>query len=272
MILLISGSHPRHIYLAKYLAENIGLDAWIIEKRETFLPSNYDLLNVDDQFRDLYRKHFLERLESEKLFFNNLNLNDPNLILDKICKKILICDKANLNSPKTSNFIKVNNPEICISYGCHVLHEEILRIMPESKFNLHGGLSPWYRGCITHFWPSYFLEPQMTGMTMHKLTNKLDGGEILHQNSGVLNKEDGIHDLACRTVKSFIKEIPTVINLLIENKYTLYPQKSAGKLWLAKDWGPQHLDFIYNVHENKLVKYCIENNLVKLNKKIIRSF
>jgi hypothetical protein len=34
-----------------------------------------------------------------------------------------------------------------------------------ARWNIHGGLSPWYRGAITHFWPSYMLEPQLTGMS-----------------------------------------------------------------------------------------------------------
>ena len=61
------------------------------------------------------------------------------------------------------------------------------------KWNIHGGLSPWYRGGVTHFWPSYLLEPEYTGMTLHELTNDIDGGGIIHQNISSLNIKDGIH-------------------------------------------------------------------------------
>ena len=65
--------------------------------------------------------------------------------------------------------------------------------------------------CTTHFWPSYFLEPQMTGMTIHDLTQDIDGGNIIHQNSVSLVKGDSLHDLACRAVK----EMGNDLNILI---------------------------------------------------------
>ncbi len=270
MILLITGSHPRHLYFAEYLSKNFNISAWIIERREVFSPTKKDLEKIDKKYRTLYQKHFNDRAISEENFFNGLDINQSKFNPKKICNNLIFCDKSSLNSPKVYRFLENLDLKVCLSYGCHVLKDEILDILPFNKFNIHGGISPWYRGCITHFWPSYLMEPQMTGMTMHQLTNKLDGGDILHQNSGVLNKGDGIHDLTCRTVKSFISELPHVITKVLDNNFELIPQKSSGKLWVASDWGPQHLELIYNTFENKIVDYCLDNNITEVKKKIIR--
>ncbi len=272
MLLLITGSHPRHLYLGKYLSEKIDLGAWIIEKRETFLPNENDLLKINEKYRNIYEKHFSDRLKAENIFFDSFSLEKGKDSLFKVCERILFCDKDSLNGLEVKNFIVSNQPKICLSYGCHVLKDEVLNLLPDNKFNIHGGISPWYRGCITHFWPSYLLEPQMTGMTMHKLTSKLDGGDILHQNSGVLIRGDGIHDLACRTVKSFFREIPNLVELISNGKFTLTPQKISGKLWNASDWAPHHLELIYKTFDNKIVDYCLDNNLIDIKKKIVRAF
>ena len=47
-------------------------------------------------------------------------------------------------------------------------------------------LSPWYKGTATHFWPSYFLEPEFTGVAIHELSKKIDSGPLVHQVSGDL--------------------------------------------------------------------------------------
>ena len=46
---------------------------------------------------------------------------------------------------------------------------------------MHGGLSPWYKGGATHFWPTYLIEPEFTGITVHETTKDLDAGAIIHQ-------------------------------------------------------------------------------------------
>ena len=110
----------------------------------------------------------------------------------------------------------------------------------------------------------------MTGMTMHRLTPVLDGGEIIHQNSGELVRGDGLHILASRTVKSFFEETPKVVQSISKGDYSLAPQKSSGKLWLASDWHPNHLKIIYEYFEDKIVDYCLDNKIEKVTKNLVR--
>ena len=45
-LILITGSHPRHFYLAKELSSSFENMLWIIEKRESFVPKqNKNLSN-----------------------------------------------------------------------------------------------------------------------------------------------------------------------------------------------------------------------------------
>ena len=253
MILIIIGDHPRHIYLAKYLQKQFKNIAIILERREQFLPKISNIFN-NSEYRlkkDLYERHFFERKITEAKFFGDNNSND---FFEKCLKNnipIHRCEKETLNSKETIKFIE-------------------LVILPKKSFNLHGGISPWYKGSITHFWPSYFLEPQMTGMTLHQLTSDLDAGGIVHQNSGVLVKGDGIHDLSCRTLKSFISELPYVINKILIDDFHLEAQKSKGKLWLSSDWRPEHLRLVYDFFNNRIVDYVLDNLDYSLKKRIIR--
>ncbi len=273
-VLLITGDHPRHLHAVASIASFHEIVGWIIEEREPLLPKfSISDLNVDTELKEFWDRHFHARYTSEYRFFVD-EFSEFDLVSKKsrdlMSPRILRVSQDSLNSSSTISFVSNTDADIAISYGCHVLQKKILDEMPLEKYNIHAGISPWYRGCITHFWPSYFLEPQMTGMTLHRLTDVLDGGQILHQNSASLVRGDGLHDLACRTVRSFQEELPSLISRIETGDYHLEEQKSSGKLWMASDWNPHHLRLVYGFFEDKIVDYCIDSGKVALPKKIKR--
>ncbi len=143
--------------------------------------------------------------------------------------------------------------------------------MYKSRFNLNDVIFPWFEVCITLFRPRNFLKPQMTRMTMHKLSNK-KVDEIVHENLGIDNIEDRLNNLFFRNLKSFLNEIQKVIDLIKKNKNIYNSKNSTGILWLANDWVHQNLEFIYKTLKNKIVDNRFNNNLIKLKKIIIRSY
>ena len=101
---------------------------------------------------------------------------------------------------------------------------------------------PFYRGAGPHFWPSYLLEPQMTGVSMHDLTDAIDGGAVVHQSVGVLTRGDGLHELSCRATSGFAAELPEVLVRAFDGRLMpLQPQKTTGRLWRSVDFRPAHL-------------------------------
>lgn len=253
-ICLITGDHPRHKYILNKLVETGKLTSCIIQKRELMIPDAPQ--NIDKNLKEIFHHHFQERDRIEDKFFGNLKDQNFNL-------KSLELDKKNINSLKTIKFLNEIKPDLVISYGCTKISEKILSNSNADFWNIHGGLSPYYRGVITHFWPSYFLEPQMTGMTLHQTTNAIDGGNILMQTSSKLVRGDTLHALASRNVYDFgelLKEFICKIDLL--NIPKGIEQKSSGKIFLSSDWRPEHLRLIYDVHNDRIVDKVLDGELV----------
>ncbi|MDA7676982.1 hypothetical protein N8563_00515 [bacterium] len=272
-LVLITGNHPRHIYTAYQLSRAHCIDGWIIMGRCRFVPASPIVLD-NCELNALCSVHFRRRHEAESRFFLD-SVIDGDLLSESfqegISDNIIRCNNADLNSSLVTDFLAKLDVDFALTYGCGMVNDYTLSFLPAKRYNLHGGISPWYRGCITHFWPSYMLEPQMTGMTLHTLTSVLDGGDIVHQNSGQLVRGDGLHDLACRTVKSFVDEISDVVDLICDDRHVLIPQKTSGKLWVSSDWHPKHLQLVYSYFDDKIVDYCLDNDLASLNKPIVRA-
>lgn len=242
-ILFATGSHPRHAFIARQLHKTGALAGLIIEEREIHVPQAPSSLPVATQ--KLFDHHFLKRAEAEEHFFESQDLPKTELHRTNL---------EQLNGPDVQAFIQRINPDLLLTYGVHVLNRDTLDCATGERWNIHGGLSPWYKGAITHFWPSYLLEPQMTGMTVHELTDQLDGGPIVHQNVAQLVRGDGLHELACRAVTDLASELPQVIGTLNNKKRVIKHQSTTtGRIWRSTDWHPSHLHLIYDSYNDAIV-------------------
>lgn len=251
-IVLMTGDHPRHAYIASQIAASGLLSGLVIEEREEHLPAAPE--GLPTRIEALFVQHFDKRARVEQRFFPPAEHSLPKLPTLRVTRE-------ELNGEKTWTFLEKLSPALLLSYGVHKLSPETLAKTTGQRWNIHGGLSPWYRGCITHFWPSYLLEPQMTGMTVHTLTDKIDGGEIVHQSAAPLVRGDGLHDLACRAVMSLGEELPALLHLFRDGGIAPPKrQRSTGRIWRAADWRPAHLALIYDSYNDQIVDRYLDGD------------
>lgn len=254
-ILLICGSHNRHLYVAERLLQEGRLAALVIENREDFLPQPDETLSQRD--KENFILHFAERDRAENKFFGNVV---PENLFKSV--PVLHVQLEELNSAKTIEFIKLHSANMLLTYGVHKVSDEIIQCHKGRSFNIHGGLSPWYRGNTTLFWPFYFLKPNWAGMTIHELTQKLDGGDILHHSVPELEYGDKMHEVACKAVIKAADDICKIMEAVDNGmELTCYPQKKSGKLFLSIDWTPQMLRVIYELFEDKIVDLYLDGEL-----------
>tara|TARA_B110000444_G_scaffold261547_1_gene315061 strand:- start:835 stop:1647 length:813 start_codon:yes stop_codon:yes gene_type:complete len=254
-ILILTGDHPRHLYFAKQIILNFQETTHFIQKREAHLPLENN--QIGNHLQQLQKMHFEKRKLHENNWFGDGLVNDE-IAIDQIIEGVSLKDDSLYTKFKSIN------PDVVLVYGTGLLGPKISSIGKLGCFNFHGGLSPWYKGAATHFWPSYFLEPQFTGVTIHRIIDKIDAGEILHQSTPELVETDTIHELSCRAVNTAIEELIMVVkNILSSKKVQTIPQRKNGKLFLKKDWKPHHLKIIYETFGDQIVKYCLENNKIE---------
>lgn len=261
-IVFVTGNHPRHAYLARALAATGKLSGLIIEEREQHIPKPPE--HLSEALKKLFRLHFDNRAVVEDKHFG------PAVFPD--VPKLLVSHQT-LNDSETHQFVRQHNPGLLLSYGCHMLTDDTLAKATGLKWNIHGGLSPWYRGGVTHFWPSYMLEPQMTGMTVHELTQKLDAGDVIHQCVADLIRGDGIHQLAARAVDKIASELDQLI-AMAERQQLSPPRahKNDGKLWMGNDWRPEHLRVVYELYQDKIVDHYLDGEFTMFEPELIRQF
>ena len=257
---IITGDHYRHLYLVDKISK-LDLDiSWIIQKRENIKQTS---IHSSKNVSRLLKVHFEKREKAELNFFSKTAGHEAKLNINKI-KFIKEDDITNGNLYKLmKNDFK---SDILISYGpSKIVSKEILDLVKLYKWNIHGGLSPWYRGTACLFWPTYLLEPEFTGVTFHEMSNMPDAGNIIHQTNLKINAKDGIHENASRAIKEFSDSITSLLVKKLEKNLNLkgIPQHTYGRNWTAKMWNPLTLKVIYELFDDRINEYCLANKEIK---------
>ena len=263
-VLIFSGSHPRHTYVHQAVLQS-GLEcAAVVMEREALVP--HPPANITEHDLNNFVRHFKERDVIERHFFGTA------VPQDVFCNvPTHYCEPKTLNSDETINFVKNFEPDLVFIFGVDLIKGELLDVLPKDKMNLHLGLSPWYRGSATLFWPFYFMQPNYSGVTFHQIVPEADAGDIVHQSVPELINGDGIHDVSARAVVQAKDDLTKLLGIYLkEGQWETNRQRSSGRLYLTKDFEPHHLRVIYDVVENNLVDRYLSGEIPSKPPKIIQ--
>jgi methionyl-tRNA formyltransferase len=252
-VVIFSGSHPRHLFVHQEVVAS-GADCLaIVMQREEVLPKPPD--GIPQRDRTNFIRHFRDRKAVELAHYGALTPSD-------IFGHAVYTSPQSINSREIADSVREFDADLAFIFGTDIIRSPVLDVLPTWRINMHLGLSPWYKGAATLFWPFYFLSPQMAGTTFHRITPSPDSGDIVHQSLPELSKGDGIHDVAAKTVIQAKRDIARLLGAYASNRtFTAHPQKTLGRLFLNSDFRPAHLRVIYDLYENKLVDQYLAGSL-----------
>jgi len=241
-IVVLTSNSLRHKFLANTLSSYCD-DALIISECKPQTSSFNDSKNFTE-----IENHFLLRDQTEKSFFPNDNYFIP---------KTLPIVYKEANSPYVYEVIKNFKPDILIVFGSSIIKEPLISLLPVGHIiNLHLGISPYYRGSGTNFWPFVNDELEYLGSTILHLDAGIDTGDIICHVRPNIELNDNVHIVGCKIIKSSVESLIKIIKLLDGGK-----KLNRVKQWEVKDRYYKTKDF----DETALSKYKnnLKNNMIK---------
>ena len=107
-----------------------------------------------------------------------------------------------------NNALIKDNPKNLIVGGAGILEEKIVNNY--IVINCHPGIIPMTRGLDSFKWAIY--NKQRLGVTLHKIDNNIDKGDVIHHSYTPLFKEDDVFSFAKRHYRNEINIICDYIN------------------------------------------------------------
>jgi len=253
-IVLLTGSELRHDFFRKFIAcdSEINVLASFCESKKGNLS---EIVKKEESKNEFRTNHLSARELTEDDFFGIFShtvqdLSNPQFL-----------EKGEINNPEYVQQIIELNPDIIISYGCSIIRSELLTIFKKRFVNIHLGLSPYYRGSGTNFWPFVNNELQFIGTTFMHIDHGIDTGEIIHQLRANINSNDTIHQIGNRLIKdSFVECIGLIKNFdALDDMEPIAFDKTTERYYRKKDFTEESLKIAYhNLDLGSLDKYLNE--------------
>ena len=108
--------------------------------------------------------------------------------------------KGAINESEHVDAIRKLAPDLLAAFGCSLIKEPLIAQFPRRFLNVHLGLSPYYRGSGTNFFPLVDGRPEFVGATFMYLDAGIDTGEIIHQIRARVFPDDTPHQIGNRLI------------------------------------------------------------------------
>lgn len=227
-ILILKGDSPRHNYFAKEISEINGIESLIISPtRLSNKRMKRMLLKSPMTFINRVSKYIFQKLrrwnQKEKVFFGDIVIIEEQKV-------------ERLNSKRSIYKMKKFEPDLLVAFGIPIISNKVIEIPRFGAINLHGGISPNYKGGNTIFWPLYKNDIALTGATLHYMVKKVDSGRVISRVYPDINSNDNEFTVSAKTFKYAVREMIDIVEWVKKNKSPIpgIDQVDNGHIYLAK--------------------------------------
>ena len=251
-IIILTGSELRHEFFIKFISQdkNINVIGSYCEGVEKSLRAITDK-SMGENLQRI--NHLIARENSEKDFFSV-----PLEIMNDFSIPTHI-PNGDINKTELVNKIISINPDLIISYGCSIIKEPLLSKFEGRFINVHLGLSPYYRGSGTNFWPLVNGEPEYVGATFMYIDEGIDTGEVIHQIRATCFEGDTPSTIGNRLIIDMCRVLRKVIINFDSLEKNISTTKSINsKFYKKKDFTEASVAKLYNNFGNQLIKNYLQ--------------
>jgi methionyl-tRNA formyltransferase len=144
-------------------------------------------------------------------------------------------------------------PDVVLVFGTGILREPLLSTFKGRIINLHLGLSPYYRGAGTNFWPLVNREPEYVGATIHYLDAGIDTGPIIAHARPEMASGDGPHDVGNKAIVAAADALVHAAASHAAGGVSAVPQWGGGRLYQRKDFSADAVRKLYANFEHGMI-------------------
>ena len=200
---------------------------------------------IDSETAEIVAHHFDERRRQENIYFSHdgaYRESSPTCTVRRL-------DSATLNDHATIRFLEQRDVDVVVVYGTDLIKPPLLDRFNGRMINMHLGLSPYYRGTATNFYPLLNDEPEFVGATIHMISAGIDSGDIIHHARPEILVDDMPHTVGCKAILAGIDKMIQALTELEAGALVTTPQWPVpdAKLYLRAEYHPTQVRTLYEL-------------------------
>ena len=149
----------------------------------------------------------------------------------------LLVEVPHINHPDVIALADRLQPDVIAVFGTSLIRGQLLSYGRLRIFNLHGGLSPQYRGADCTFWALYNGEPEKIGCTLHLIDPGIDRGDLIAHVCPEVTEADNELTLFWRGIRDSAEAYAELFDRLERGERLGQAQREKGTLYQVKQRG-----------------------------------
>lgn len=245
LVIVLTSTFLRHRFLVNHVSSQLDV-VGVWQEEKSFKPERYAQTDED---HTVIAEHFAARDESESGCFSaDEQLRIRPSVPHRVGPSGFINDLAEIDR------MRGTEPDVVLVFGTGLLKEALIARFEGRIINLHLGLSPYYRGSGTNFWPLVNREPELVGATVHYLDAGIDTGPILAHVRPAMSVADGPHDVGNRAIVAGAHALMAAARAHVEGRVTATPQMGRGRLYQRKDFSAEAIGTLRRNFETGMIR------------------
>ncbi len=249
-VIILTSTFLRHHYVVNYVAEQLEV-VGVLQEEKSFRPERY-AANTDDLA--VIAKHFEDRDKSEAECFA-----DHRTLALELGAQLRAGSPGIVNDPNELEEMSALSPDVVLVFGAGLLGGSIIERFLGRIINLHLGLSPYYRGAGTNFWPLVNREPEFVGATVHCLDAGIDTGPLIAHARPEIYASDGPHDIGNKAIVAGAAALVRAARAYAADDLNPALQINKGHLYQRKDFSADAVRTLWRNFESGMITEYLVN-------------
>ena len=229
-VALMTSDGQRHRWVAARVAAQLNVVLIVAEQKAPAVAAPADVPELSPDDAATIRQHFAARDVAERALLGDRSEWPPST-------NVLPVPHGESNSDAVRHRLVAAAPDAVLLFGTSIIRRPLLEAFSGRVINLHLGLSPWYRGSATNFWPLVNRQPELVGATIHVAEPKVDAGPILGQVRPAVEPADGSHEIGTRALIAAVDAWPRLITEYLAGSRPGHPQDlSSGTVYRLRNF------------------------------------
>ncbi len=212
-IVVLTTETLHHSYFVRELIASYSIELVVIEGGGMAPP--FETHHAFEDQRDAY--------ESATLF------GGCPMTIDRLAETLEV---ESASDAESLDRLRRIHPEVMVVFGTGRLSGAVIELCPDGIVNLHGGDPEHYRGLDSHLWAIYHGQYQHMKVTLHRVNERLDDGEMISRRPLPIHGGMKLHELRrVRTDVCIALSRDALRSFNNDGRFESTPQRQVGRYY-----------------------------------------
>lgn len=235
-LMILCGQAPRHLYLANRLCRSAKTLAIVHENGANLTLKTLRRRIRPDAVAAKVTRWLSDRRRGTAAAEAKFFFGEAEPALERPDLAVFV---PHINHLDVTTLADRLMPDVIAVFGTSLIRPPLLGKGRLGMINLHGGLSPNYRGADGIFWALFNGEPEAAGCTLHFVNAGIDTGDLIAHVCPEITEGDDELTIFWRAVRGASETFVEILERLERGEPLGRRQVAKGRLYQSKDRRPR---------------------------------